>query len=105
VLAADQEALSSRFARSRDDKWTDVAFTRNRFGAPVLAGNIATLECRAWKRYDGGDHVIVVAEVLALEHKIFRDPLLFFRGRYAGIGAVASAAPPAELGWPLSMHY
>lgn len=105
VLAAEQEDLSSRFARAGDDKWAGVEFSRDRFGAPVLRGNIATLECRAWRRYDGGDHVIVVAEVLALEHKIFRDPLLFFRGRYAGIGALTTGAPPAEPGWPLSMHY
>jgi flavin reductase (DIM6/NTAB) family NADH-FMN oxidoreductase RutF len=35
-------------------------------GVPVLTGNAATLECRSWNMYDGGDHVIVVGEIVAV---------------------------------------
>jgi flavin reductase (DIM6/NTAB) family NADH-FMN oxidoreductase RutF len=51
--------------------------------APLLDGALAWLECRNWAVYDGGDHDIVVGEVLdaGLDD---RDaaPLIYFRGRY-----------------------
>ena len=105
LLSTEQEDLSSRFARSGDDKWAGVASTRGAGDAPILSANLATLQAKPWRAYDGGDHVIFVVEIVALDQKIFRQPLLYFRGRYAGIGATGAGSPPAELGWPLSMHY
>ena len=35
-------------------------------GCPVIEGALSWLECRTWATYDGGDHTIVVGEVLSL---------------------------------------
>jgi flavin reductase len=52
-------------------------------GAPLLDASLATLECRTTAVYPGGDHVIVVGEVLAV---VSRDSdeggLVYYRGRY-----------------------
>jgi flavin reductase (DIM6/NTAB) family NADH-FMN oxidoreductase RutF len=85
ILAEDQEALSSRFAKSGGDKFTGVACRRGRLGAPILEGGLGHIECRIVDTYEGGDHVIHVGEV---EHAELREerPLLFFQGRYRRLG-------------------
>lgn len=72
--------------------------------APVLAGNAATISCRPWRTYDGGDHLIVIGEVVDLEVGD-AEPLVFLGGRFREL------APPVtgvhwggsldcpELGW------
>ncbi|BCW68759.1 flavin oxidoreductase [Arthrobacter sp. NicSoilB4] len=52
---------------------------------PVLAGNAATLECRPWNIYDGGDHIIVVGEVIAMEITQ-REPLVILGGEFRRMG-------------------
>jgi flavin reductase (DIM6/NTAB) family NADH-FMN oxidoreductase RutF len=56
--------------------------------APVLVGNAATISCRPWRTYDGGDHLIVIGEVVDLD-VADAEPLLFFGGRFREL------APPA----------
>jgi flavin reductase (DIM6/NTAB) family NADH-FMN oxidoreductase RutF len=69
---------------------------------PVLLKNAATLECRPWNIYDGGDHLIVVGEVISVE-TTEREPLLFFGGTFRSIGPLIGAAPrdgnAPESGW------
>ena len=83
VLAADQVALSRRFARRADGgKFERVSFIEARGGAPVLDGCAAHFLCRKSFTHDGGDHLIFVGEVL--EYKDHGRPaLMFYRGRYA----------------------
>ncbi len=86
VLAADQIELSNRFATTRDDKFDGVSFERGAGGAPLLHGCVVCFECRLWNEYDGGDHVIFVGQVVAIQSSE-GDALLFERGRYAVAGA------------------
>jgi flavin reductase (DIM6/NTAB) family NADH-FMN oxidoreductase RutF len=82
VLAEDQEALARRFARS--GAFDRLAFARGLGEAPLLDGCAARLECRHAARFDGGDHLICVGEVLRLSHED-RAPLVFHRGGYRGL--------------------
>ncbi|GAA2682834.1 MULTISPECIES: flavin reductase family protein [Actinosynnema] len=50
-------------------------------GRPRLDGVVGHLFCRVWRNYDGGDHVLHVAEVEALDLRGGR-PLLFHRGEF-----------------------
>jgi flavin reductase (DIM6/NTAB) family NADH-FMN oxidoreductase RutF len=87
VLREDQEGVSTRFARSSEAKWADVAFTEHSTGAPILSGATAWLACEHYARYDGGDHEIFVGRVVALEHDETAAPLVFCRGRYHRLAA------------------
>lgn len=49
-------------------------------GAALLDGALCWLECRTWEIYDGGDHSIVVGQVLSLEIGEEGEPLVYFRG-------------------------
>src|SRR3954452_11522294 len=82
VLAEEQSDLSAQFARSGTDKFAGVTWTRSPHGSPVLEGVVAWIDSELWAEYDGGDHTIVVAQVLDLGADASRTPLLFHRGSY-----------------------
>lgn len=81
-LRDDQAHLSVSFANARSDKWRGVEFRPGVTGSPILVPALAVLECQLYAQYDGGDHVIVVGQVVHVEMDSARHPLVFFRGRY-----------------------
>ena len=92
VLAADQRPVAERFARSGRDLYTQfdgVPTTPGpKTGCPLIGGALSWLECRTWATYDGGDHTIVVGEVLALgvEGTGDQEALVYFSGQYRSAG-------------------
>jgi flavin reductase (DIM6/NTAB) family NADH-FMN oxidoreductase RutF len=80
-LTREQEDLSNRFAKSGGDKFQGVATEPGGGGAPLIAGALATVECRIVDTIDAGDHVIHVGRI---EHAATGagDPLLYYQGRY-----------------------
>jgi flavin reductase (DIM6/NTAB) family NADH-FMN oxidoreductase RutF len=84
ILAEDQVGLARHFARNGG--FAGIAWEPGLGEAPLLPGATARLECLHAVHYDGGDHLIVVGEVLRIvEHD--RPPLLYHRGAYLGLGA------------------
>jgi 3-hydroxy-9,10-secoandrosta-1,3,5(10)-triene-9,17-dione monooxygenase reductase component len=82
VLAADQEALSAKFARRGANKFAGLALEDGIGGVPLLTGCTARFQCRNAFRYDGGDHMIFVGEVQRFDRSD-AAPLVFHGGRYA----------------------
>lgn len=69
ILSADQEDVARWFAsNSRPRGWRQFDFLSwwcgRTTGVPLLAGAAAWLECEVRHSFPGGDHAIVVAEVL-----------------------------------------
>jgi len=92
ILQQDQQPLSTYFAGG----WKEEApppFTFNPWeGGPLLVGSAAALGCSVYAVHEGGDHWIVVGEVLALYRAPQSGaPLVFSGGRYAAL------ATPAEV--------
>lgn len=87
VLTDLQEDVSTHFARPSEDKWRHVGYEICSVGCPVFADALAVFECRTHAVHDGGDHIIVVGEVVRFLHEAEGDPLLYYRGRYARIAA------------------
>ena len=53
-------------------------------GSPLLNGAIAVIECRVSKRFDAGDHRVLVGEAIsARTHE--GKPLLYFRSGYRNV--------------------
>lgn len=100
VLANDQEALSNRFARAGEDKFRDLVLDTGVSDAPLIPGCSARFQCRATFQYEGGDHVILVGEVIDYD-RTPSPPLLYVTGGYAlaagKAGVVASIATETEL--------
>lgn len=57
-------------------------------GAPILDGALSAMECRTTAVHDGGDHSIVVGEVLGVtEPSGDGGPLIYHGGRYRRLAA------------------
>jgi flavin reductase (DIM6/NTAB) family NADH-FMN oxidoreductase RutF len=86
--------------RPLDGQLEKVAYHRGEFsGAGLLEDAVAWLECRTWRTYDGGDHTIVVGEVMtAAVTDAVDDPLLYYRSHYAALlHSEASEKSPVAL--------
>jgi flavin reductase (DIM6/NTAB) family NADH-FMN oxidoreductase RutF len=84
VLAADQEALSRRFAGDEENRFDGVGYKENRQGIPVLDGALASIECVKQTAVPGGDHTVFFGLVTG-GAVTDRRPLLYYRGGYASL--------------------
>lgn len=82
VLAADQVEVSQRFGSGDPERFTRTAWQPGLSGAPLLDGAIAHLECRTTVVHEGGDHLILVGQVLRYA-RFEGEPLVFSQGQYA----------------------
>ena len=81
VLNASQQELALQFAKSSGDKFNGVEWKPGLGNAPILAGSVASFQCRAANRYYGGDHVIFLGAVETYTYNK-QEPLLFARGGF-----------------------
>lgn len=76
ILAEDQRDIANRFAFHHDDRFAGINWDAcAQTGSPLLRGAAATFSCRTHQRVDGGDHIVLMGEVLA-----------FSTGAAAGLG-------------------
>ena len=95
VLAAHQDDLSQRFATQGADKFSGLPVGRGAGGIPLLDGCAARFQCRTAFKYEGGDHLIIVGEVLSFE-AWSHPPLVYHAGRYALTVEKRSDPDPAD---------
>jgi flavin reductase (DIM6/NTAB) family NADH-FMN oxidoreductase RutF len=81
VLAVGQRELADRFARKGLDRFANIPWQRGKTGAPLLEGVLATLECAVCQRMPGGDHEILLGEVLHTR-VTNGSPLVFYASGY-----------------------
>ena len=84
VLAADQAALSRRFALDHPDRFEGISYRETKHGMPVLEGVLASIECEKQGEAPGGDHTVFFGLVTG-GAVTDRSPLLYYRGGYAGL--------------------
>ncbi len=96
VLTADAHEVATRLARRGrplQGQLDGIPVHRGRTGAALLSAAAARLECRTVAVHDGGDHSIVVGEVVGAD--IPPDPgpaLVYYAGGYHSVGAGADPA-------------
>jgi flavin reductase (DIM6/NTAB) family NADH-FMN oxidoreductase RutF len=85
VLREEQEALALRFSvEDASERFRDLPTPEGPLGSPLIPGALAWLECRVREVFPGGDHSVVLGEVVECQSHPGR-PLLFFRGRLMGL--------------------
>ena len=82
VLQTGQQPASIRFATRDEDRFGTTPWSCGEAGAPILKDSLGVFECRRHAVHDGGDHHILVGEVVKASFDGGLDPLLYFRGRY-----------------------
>jgi flavin reductase (DIM6/NTAB) family NADH-FMN oxidoreductase RutF len=88
VLADNQAALSRRFADTETRGFEGLAYSRGPLGTVLLAGAVSQMECRISARHQGGDHTIVVGEIVHAAAGAGM-PLVHHRGGYTRLAAGA----------------
>ena len=91
LLSGDQGPRARHFANRGRDLLTQLSSVPHtpapHSGAPLLAGARGWLDCSTTAQHDGGDHTIVVGQVLwAAVNDIPGDPLTYHRGAYSSEG-------------------
>ncbi|SDZ95547.1 NADH-FMN oxidoreductase RutF, flavin reductase (DIM6/NTAB) family [Microbulbifer marinus] len=84
VLKADQQHVSNLFAGRGADKFGQVHWHPGPNGVPQLDDCAAFFHCRRVQCIDGGDHTILLGEVLEFTAS-GGEPLIFHRGRYRAL--------------------
>ncbi len=82
ILHKDQIETSNAFAKSGTDKFSNVDYVISDQGVPHLSGVLTRFDCKTWSISDGGDHWVIIGEVLNLE-KSKGEGLVFANGSYA----------------------
>ncbi len=101
LLADDQKSVSDRFAGRHElkDKFQGIGFHPGTMGSPIISGARAVIECRTWEVYDGGDHSLLIGEVVKAEKLSDKPPLVFYGQQYTTTERVEGAAPASEFTW------
>jgi flavin reductase (DIM6/NTAB) family NADH-FMN oxidoreductase RutF len=82
ILAAHQADHGMHFAAKSADKFAGISVDNGTMtGMPLLPDALVHLECRVHQRLDGGDHVIILGEVLRAQSND-QEPLLHFNRRF-----------------------
>jgi flavin reductase (DIM6/NTAB) family NADH-FMN oxidoreductase RutF len=83
-LADDQKSVSNRFAGRTDalDRFEGLKFKPGETGSPIIDGVRAVIECKTWRVYEGGDHSLIIGEVVAAQALSGKKPLVYYAQQY-----------------------
>jgi flavin reductase (DIM6/NTAB) family NADH-FMN oxidoreductase RutF len=82
VLQTGQQPASIRFSTRDEDRFGATPWSCGEAGAPILADSLGVFECQRHAVHDGGDHYMLVGQVVKASFDAGLDPLLYFRGKY-----------------------
>ena len=86
VLAEGQDDIAWGFAKPREDKFDGVPSAPGSVvDVPYIEGTLSRFECRLWAKHDGGDHDLIIGEVVHIDTAEGR-PMLFYRGAMGTLG-------------------
>jgi 3-hydroxy-9,10-secoandrosta-1,3,5(10)-triene-9,17-dione monooxygenase reductase component len=81
LLAEDQQPVCKALSSKGEDKLQALEWSESAWGNPHIHGSLAWFDCRVEQQIPAGDHLIVVASVLAMTPGE-GAPLIFHGGRF-----------------------
>ncbi len=101
LLGQPDHALARRFANpARSSGWagfTGVELLPRDPAPPILTGAAAWFDCRVRQVVEMGDHACFLGEVVACGRDPDAAPLLYYRGRFHGLGPPVAPTPWSTL--------
>ncbi|MDW8041613.1 MAG: flavin reductase family protein [Nitrososphaerota archaeon] len=90
MLAAGQEQIAEIFAGKvpPERRFEYVRYRYGKSGAPILTDCSAYLDCKTAHIYEGGDHSIILGEVIDGAAHGPLSPLVYFNRRYTTVATV-----------------
>ncbi len=100
-LADDQKSISDLFAGRVQvkDRFEGVKYHPGVTKSPIVDGVRAAIECKVWRVYDGGDHSIILGEVVEASSFNGRRPLVYYTQQYTTTERAEQPAPPSDIIW------
>ncbi|MFG2652120.1 flavin reductase family protein [Streptomyces sp. NPDC048436] len=89
ILASDQAGVCRDFAARDSARFGELPHRPGSTGSPVIDGALAFLDCRLHAMFSGGDHEVVLGEVVDLGLLREEPPLAFFRSAHPRLEAHA----------------
>lgn len=84
ILSNQQLAIGKQFAQPAQDKFKGINWTPGFAGTPVISDSLAVIQCKTYKVYEGGDHEIILGEVVDFA-STEQKPLVFYCGQFTEI--------------------
>lgn len=85
VLDRSQEAMAMHFATVKENQFENISHAITESGLTQIDGCIAYFECETISVHTGGDHNIIVAKVIHLQHLPDGKPLIFAHSKFVGL--------------------
>lgn len=93
ILSDEQQEISNIFAKSYENNicpyWQNLSqglMRGKHTNTPHIAGSLCHIDCKRYANYDGGDHVIMLWQVLDITMREgSAQPLLYYEGSYRRI--------------------
>ena len=79
ILSKNQMDICKRFSSPCINKFKNFHYKKTDEGYPIIINSLATIICKSWAIYPGGDHDILVGEVTKFS-SLKDDPLIFWNG-------------------------
>ncbi|GAW47991.1 MULTISPECIES: flavin reductase family protein [unclassified Nocardioides] len=99
VLSRDQEHLARRFASRGVNKFAGLELLADH-DVPVLANTVAHFVCETAEAIPGGDHTIMIGDVIACAYDPDISPLLYYGSAF---GSLCDEATHARLGFEMQI--
>ena len=86
ILSLEQQSLASAFATPKNSKkWGIEPYFFGQKGNPIFQNSLAFFECKKHRVIKAGDHFIIIGEILDFGKVNEKEPLLYYRGKYAAL--------------------
>lgn len=88
ILEQSQQTISDKFAGlvpEEEDRFYGLETFMLATGAPIIAGGVASFDCRVTQTVDVGDNTIFFGEVLDAQYHENLQPLLYTNRTYTSI--------------------
>lgn len=83
ILTHNQQDLALKFASKNSNKFQDTSFHLSPNNqCPILENIAAYLECNLGNIYDGGDHDIIIGEVIGFNYYNNPKPLIYYNHKF-----------------------
>lgn len=81
VVSDTQQDLAMAFAGKGSQKFDTTSWSLSPTGQPKLDGATVVFDCSVDSMLPGGDHTIVVGNIVAIDHTADRAPVVYHRQR------------------------
>lgn len=100
-LADNQKSISDRFAGRTPlvDRFKGLPHHSDGDAFPVVEGVVGFLQCQKWREYDGGDHILLLGEVLKAKRLNHKAPLVYYMQQYTTVVPPQRSASSEDVLW------